>query len=357
MPKYAAESRVILYYRFFFTILVCLMTHGLLLINLGTPEAPDTASVRSYLCEFLSDSRVIDLPAPLRYLILYLFILPFRPRQSAHAYQAIWTKAGSPLLVNSEQLIKKLQQKLGEHYRVALSMRYGKPSLSEGLKQLEDCEQLTILPLYPQYSSAASGSSIEKALTLLAKKNVQPTLTIIRDFYQHPGFIKPQAALIRPYLQDHDFLLLSFHGLPERHLKAAGCTLACQASCPPTDQSNEACYRAQCFATSRQLAQHLDLREEQYAIAFQSRLGKTPWIKPYTDEILPELAARGIKRLAVACPAFVADCLETLEEIGIRAKQQWQELGGEELTLVPCVNDDDSWVHGLIDICGFANPK
>lgn len=328
------------------------MKHGLLLINLGTPDAPDKAAVRRYLRQFLSDKRVVDLPFLPRYLLLYGILLPLRPKQSAKAYQTIWTSEGSPLLLNSFKLVNKLQEAFGDNLQVALGMRYGKPSLAEALDKLADCQQLTILPLYPQYSSAATGSSIASVLELLAKKTVQPSLTIIRDFYNHQGFIEPQAALIRPQLSDNKaFVLFSFHGLPERHLLSSGCPAVCEGSCPSMKKSHPACYRAQCFETSRLLARTLGLDDNQYSIAFQSRLGRTPWIKPYTDIVLPELAAKGIKRLIVACPSFVADCLETLEEIGHRAQAQWLQLGGESLTLIPCLNDNDAWVKGIIDIC------
>lgn len=329
------------------------MKHGLLIINLGTPDNPDVSSVRNYLKEFLSDKRVIDLPAPLRYLLLYAFILPFRPKTSSHAYQAIWTNEGSPLLLNSQRLLGKLQSRLGEDYVVALGMRYGNPSIASALKKLSDCNKITVLPLYPQYSSAATGSTIEKVLTLLAKQNTHPSLTIVRDFYQHPGFINAQADLIKPYLQEHDFLLFSYHGIPERHLLRESCKEICSAPCPPVNVKNQTCYRAQCHETTRAIAKNLNLPAEQYCSAFQSRLGKTPWIKPYTDVVLPELINKGIKRLAITCPSFVADCLETLEEIGLRAQTQWKELGGENLTLIPCVNDSDSWVEGIINICNL----
>lgn len=323
------------------------MKNGLLLINLGTPDSPDIPAVRRYLREFLADRRVIDLPAPLRYLLLYCAILPFRPKRSAHAYQAIWTIEGSPLLIHSRNLQTKLQKHLGDTWRVALGMRYGNPSITSALKELSHCEHLTILPLYPQYSSATTGSSIEKTLNLLAAHKRLPSFTVIRDFYQYPGFINAQAALIKPHVAHHDYLLFSYHGIPERHIIHTECLQVCTKMCPSITPENRSCYRAQCYATTRELAKKLNLPEEKYAMAFQSRLGKTPWIKPYTDELLPELAKKGIKRLAVSCPSFAADCLETLEEIGIRAQKQWHQLGGEQLTLIPCVNDSELWVNSI----------
>ncbi len=324
------------------------MKQGVLLINIGSPEAPDVPAVRRYLREFLSDKRVIDLPAPLRFLLLYAFILPFRPARSAHAYQAIWTENGSPLICHSNALREKLQARLGAQCKVVLGMRYGQPSISTACEQLQSCEHITVLPLYPQYSSAATGSAIEKVLQVLAPNAIFPSLTIIRDFYQHPAFIQALAVQIRPYITDHDYVLFSYHGLPEHHLQKSGCKPVCVDACPPISSVNQSCYRAQCQQTTALLAAVLELTN--YGTSFQSRLGHTPWIKPYTDALLTELAARGVKRLAIACPSFVADCLETLEEIGIRAREQWRQAGGEVLTLIPCMNARDEWVEACLQI-------
>lgn len=331
------------------------MNKGLLLINLGTPESPDKRSIRQYLSEFLADRRVITLPAPLRYLLLYCVILPFRSKQAAHAYQNIWTQDGSPLLIHSRSLQKKLQKKLGSEYTVALGMRYGTPSIEAALEQLTSCRDITILPLFPQYSSAATGSTIEQTLKLLAVKTIHPSLRIIRDFHNHPDFITAQATLIQPYLTDHDFILFSYHGLPEHHLVQGGCQSNCKKACPSTAKLDTSCYRAECFQTTHSIAHELHLNETQYCTSFQSRLGKTPWIKPYTDEILSALVERGIKRLAIVCPSFVADCLETLEEIGIRAKQQWLQLGGKQLTLIPSLNDSNLWVSAIHNFLCYTN--
>lgn len=299
--------------------------HGLLLINIGSPSAPTVSAVRRYLHEFLSDRRVIDLPAPLRYLLLYTCILPFRPRRSAQAYQAIWTSKGSPLIYHSEALRLTLQERLGEQYKVVLGMRYGQPNIPDALAQLQSCEHITVLPLYPQYSSAASGSAIEKVLRELAPKSIIPSITIIREFYQHPAFIRAQAAQIKPYIEkNHDHVLFSYHGLPER---------------------NQGNYQAQCVETSSLLANELGLIN--YSTSFQSRLGKTPWIKPYTDAMILDLAARGVKHLVIACPSFVTDCLETLEEIGIRENKRWVEAGGKKLTLIPCLNASEDWINAI----------
>ena len=328
------------------------MKHGLLLINLGTPDKATTASVRRYLREFLSDRRVINLPAPLRYLLLYCIILPFRSHRSAHAYQAIWQKEGSPLSIHSKNLSAKLQKKLKPHYKVALGMRYGNPSIEKALIELQHCETITILPLYPQYSSAATGSSIEKTLGLLSTKELIPSLHLIRDFHSHPSFINAEVEILKPLIKNHEHILFSYHGIPENHLHKIGCEKVCTASCPSTNTNDKGCYRAQCMETTNLIAKAIGLKSETYSTAFQSRFGKTPWIKPYTDKILEDLIKKGIKSLLVICPSFVADCLETIEEIGIRLKEQWIALGGKELTLAPCLNDNEIWINAIIDITG-----
>ncbi len=327
------------------------MKKGLLLINLGTPERPDNSTVRRYLREFLTDKRVIALPALVRYLLVYGIILPLRTARSAKAYQAIWTSDGSPLLHHSLNLLNKLQSRLGANWQVALGMRYGQPSLANAIQELNHCYKLTILPLYPQYASATTGSSIAKVLDLLSLAKGFPSLEFIRDFYWQPEFIKAQATLIKPYAAQHDFILFSYHGLPERHLFQAGCTKICVGECHPMIETNQFCYKAQCHATTRALAITLNLKPGTYETAFQSRLGNTEWLKPYTTDLLHTLRQQGIKRLAVYCPSFVTDCLETEEEIGLRAKKQWTQLGGEQLTLIPCLNDNDLWVDAIVKLC------
>lgn len=331
------------------------MKQGLLLINLGTPDSYSISAVWRYLSEFLADKRVIELPAIIRYTLLYAFILPFRVKRSAHAYQTIWTTEGSPLLCNSRNLVKKLQALLGSNYQISLGMRYGKPSIQQALSELQHCQAITVLPLYPQYSSAASGSSIEKVLQLVARQNQLPSIKVIRDFHSHPSYIAAQATLIAPFIADHDFLLLSYHGIPENHLSKGGCKKICEHNCLTQSQYNLNCYRAQCFKTSALIAETLQLNEQQYCTAFQSRLGRTSWIKPYTDKTLLELRKQGIKNLLVACPSFVADCLETLEEIEIRLKEKWLSLDGQKLTMVPSLNDNEMWLQAIQAITNFYN--
>ncbi len=325
-----------------------LMKHGLLLINLGTPKNADTSSVRNYLREFLTDKRVIDLPALLRYALVYTFILPFRSRRSAHAYQSIWTEQGSPLLFHSQNLVNQLQKEVGSEHIIALGMRYGEPSIATALNQLKHCESITILPLYPQYSSAASGSSIAEAMRIINSWDLIPSIKIISNFFQHPAYLKAQAQTIKASLEEHFHVLFSYHGIPERQITKSSCKTICTGSCPKLTDDIHGCYRAQCYENSRLLALELGLSPNSYSTAFQSRLGKTPWVKPYTDQILSELITRGITKLIIVCPSFVADCLETLEEIGIRLKEQWITLGGKELINVPSMNTDPLWRKAII---------
>lgn len=325
---------------------------GILLINLGTPNAPDKQAVRRYLREFLSDPRVIDISGLLRWLLLNFIILPFRPKQTSRAYQQIWTKDGSPLLLHSEALAKQLQETLGNDYFVVLGMRYGKPSIASALQKLKQqrCHKIKILPLFPQYSSAVTGSALAKTMSLIQQWRDIPSLDIIADFYQHPLFIQTSQQIILENLKNSepDLILFSYHGLPLRQLAKNACQSLCdQKMHCPQHQATHSCYRQQCYATSALIANALGLNESQFATSFQSRLGKTPWITPYTDQLLTQLANRGIKKLAIVCPSFVADCLETLEEMGIRAKKQWLSLGGSDFKLIPCLNTDARWVKAI----------
>lgn len=325
--------------------------YGILLINLGTPDNCDPKSVYRYLKQFLNDPRVVRLPKLIRFILVNGFIIPFRYKKSAHAYQQIWTKKGSPLLVHSIALRDQLQQKMGENFQIELGMRYGNPSISQALNQLKSCKKIAILPLFPQYASAATGSAIQTCLTLLAQQNTLPDISIKKDFYAHPHFIQAYAENIRRHLlnQPSDFVIFSYHGLPERHIVQSHCSATCDKKmvCPGMHDKNTYCYRAQCYETSRLIAQQLNYHPDQYQVAFQSRLGRTPWIKPYTDFILSDLIKKNIKNIAVVCPSFVIDCLETLEEINIRLRAQWKNLGGERFTFIPCLNSDPIWVDGL----------
>ncbi len=335
---------------------------GLLLLNLGTPETPSTADVRTYLREFLSDPRVIDLPAVARWALLHFVILPFRPAQSAKLYQKIWTERGSPLLFHGEDLAAKVRERLGPDVPVALAMRYGKPSIASALDEMRRAgvDRIVVFPLFPQYSSAAWGSAVEKVYSELSGLWNVPTVHVVPPFYDEPGYLETFAAVARPIIDrmQPDLVVMSFHGLPERHctksdegvaLGGAPHCLAKPDCCAAIVAANRSCYRAQCFASARGIAAELGLAENEYEVTFQSRMGRTPWVKPYTDIRLPELAREGVKRIAILSPAFVADCLETLEELELRNAATFRAAGGEELTLVPSLNSEDAWVDAVIE--------
>lgn len=330
---------------------------GLLLVNLGTPRAPTAAEVRPYLREFLTDGRVIDLPTPFRWALVGGIIAPFRAPKSAEAYEAIWSDDGSPLLVISQDLRDKVADKLPD-VEVGLAMRYGEPSIPDQLERMREAgvDHLVVFPLYPQYSSAANGSTIERVMEIVSKWWAVPTLSFVPPFYEEALFLDAVVAAGKEtheaFAPDH--VLFSFHGLPERHVEKCDPTgKYCnkqEGCCERVVDANRFCYRAQCFATARGLAARLQLAEGDYSISFQSRLGRDPWVQPYTDELVPELAKQGKKKLAVYCPAFVADCLETLEEIGIRAKDDFVGAGGEDLALIPCPNDHETWVDAVVSL-------
>ena len=335
---------------------------GVLLITLGTPDSPATGDVRRYLREFLSDPRVLTMPSAARWLLLHGIILPFRPRKSAAAYQSIWSDNGSPLLDAGKSLKNLLGETLSEEHRVGLGMRYGNPSIETALRSMFDerggpmPRELVVVPLFPQYASASTGSAVAKLGEVLEALKIEIPVHIAAPFYEHPSFIDASASIAQPLLAGFapDHVVMSFHGLPEQQVRdldptGAHCLVEPDCCTKPC-AANRSCYRAQCFATTRALQGALDLPDERISIAFQSRLGRARWLEPDLVDLLPQLAARGVGRIAVMCPAFVADCLETLEEIGIRAREQWASLGGEDLCLIPCVNADPSWVAGLAKI-------
>lgn len=358
---------------------------GLLILNLGTPDAPEPEAVGRYLHQFLMDEWVIDIPAPLRWFFVNVMIVPKRKFASAEAYKTIWTERGSPLLIHLEDLEKKVSQLVPE-WKVASAMRYGNPTTQSGLERLKDCDRILVFPLYPQYAESSTRSSKEEVTRAAKKLGLKAQLLFLKDFYEHPEFIEsfaetalksiapgtgtasasnqsaPQAnasathASATPSFQGQfDHVLMSFHGLPERQIKRTDLSggqhcLASTDCCAKITDVNRNCYRAQSYATARALAKRLGLNDDQYSVSFQSRLGRTPWIKPYTDEVIPELAKRGVKRLAVMCPSFAADCLETIEEIGDRARHLFLENGGESFAAVPCPNSSDRWASGVVSI-------
>jgi ferrochelatase len=327
---------------------------GLLLSNLGTPDQATTLAVRRYLRQFLSDPRVLDIGALGRWALLNLIILPTRPAKSAAAYRKIWGE-GSPLLRYGRDLVTAVQGKLGAEWAVELGMRYGEPSIEAALESLrkKNVDRIVFFPLYPQYAASSTGSSIEELYRIAAKRWVTPSIATVEPFYEDVGFVRAFAEVGRQAIDDAkpDHVLFSYHGLPERQVVKTDDTgahcLKSEACCDRIVAANRHCYRAQCFATTRALVDALQLTMP-HSVSFQSRLGRTPWIRPYTDLVLPELAQKGVKRVVVFCPAFVADCLETLEEIGIRAKEQWRDLGGESLSLVPSLNATPAWVDAVV---------
>ncbi len=334
---------------------------GLLLVNLGTPDAPRPREVRRYLREFLSDPRVMDVPALTRFLVLELLILPRRPRASAAAYARIWGPEGSPLLVHGRALTEKVQARLGDAVQVELAMRYGNPSIASALDRFERAgvSRLVVFPLYPQYSSAATGSTIEHVLRLAGGRWNTPYLQVVPPFYDHPAYLEARAEVARPFLAPlPERVFMSFHGLPERQIRKSdptgGHCLARPDCCAEVGARNRSCYRAQCHAAARLLAGRLAIPAERVVVCFQSRLGRTPWLTPQTDEVLAAEARRGVRR-AVIIPAFVADCLETLEELSIRGAEIWRENGGETLTVVPAVNAGDRFAEAVIEIAAESS--
>ncbi|HLU49892.1 MAG TPA: ferrochelatase [Planctomycetota bacterium] len=337
---------------------------GLLLVNLGTPDAPEERAVRRYLRQFLSDPRVLDVRPWVRAFVLNVLILPRRPRESARAYRSIWTERGSPLLVHTLDLAKKLRSRLGEGYHVEVAMRYGRPEIAAALERFlkAGIDRLILFPLFPQYSSSAWGSAVEEVFSEASRLWNVPAIQVIPPFYDHPAFLDAFAAIARPVLDElePEKVLMSFHGLPERQIlksdptRGEHCLRDGFRCCDEVGVINRYCYRAHCVATARGIAERLGLEPERFIVTFQSRLGRDPWIRPFTDEVVVELARAGTRRVAVLSPAFVADCLETLEELAIRAREDFIANGGEDLRLVPSLNAEDVWVEAMLRILDDA---
>lgn len=326
------------------------MKRGLLIVNLGTPDAPEPVSVGRYLKQFLMDKWVIDIPWLFRWFFVHVLIVPKRKHASAEAYQKIWTNRGSPLLFYLRDLEQRVQALIPE-IKVASAMRYGNPSIQVGLDRLSDCDEIVVFPLYPQYAESSTRSSQEEVLQRNAGRK---KITFVKDYFEHPAFIASFAEVIAPVLDAErpDHLLMSFHGLPERHVKRVGgehC-LADKSCCNTITPTNRDCYRAQSFATARALAAKLGLHSHQYSVSFQSRLGRTPWIQPFTDVRLEELPKEGKRNIAVVCPSFTTDCLETIEEIGLRGDETFRAAGGEQYVAIPCLNARESWAEAVVAI-------
>ena len=333
---------------------------ALLLVNLGSPASTKVADVRSYLNQFLMDPYVIDVPWPVRRLLVSLILIK-RPEQSAHAYASIWWPEGSPLVVLSKRLTDAVRPYWTEG-PVELAMRYGEPSIEQQLVKLagQGITQVTLAPLYPHFADSTVTTVVEEARRVIRARSLKIKLALLQPFYDQPEYLQSLVSSAKPYLdQPFDHLLLSFHGLPERHLHKTDPTgshcLKSDDCCQRAEGAVLAsCYRAQCIQSAEAFARLAGLRPDQWSVSFQSRLGRAKWIEPYTETRLDELAASGVKKLLVMCPAFVADCIETLEEIGDRGREQFVEAGGEDLQLVPCLNTHEDWVKALVTLCRRA---
>lgn len=324
---------------------------GVLLINLGTPKSSKTADVRRYLRQFLMDRRVIDIPFWNRFLLVNLIIAPFRSPKSAKEYQRLWTKEGSPLLIHSQNAAKKLQKELGDKYVVVLGMRYQSPSIELALQQIKNqsVEQIIVLPLFPQYASSSTGSAFEEVMRIAKQELLIPSFRFIDSYPSNQKMIDAFVEIANKHRkkQNFDHIIFSFHGLPERHLQKENKNCQMNTCCDSLHAGNRLCYRAQCFETARHLVRKLQIQEGDYTICFQSRLGKTVWIKPYTDEIIVQLAKEGKKKILAFSPAFAADCLETTIEISETYHELFKKNGGEHLQLVESLNEHPLWIEAL----------
>jgi ferrochelatase len=334
---------------------------GLLLVNTGTPDSHNPKDVRRYLTEFLTDERIIDLPWLKRNLLVRCAIIPGRYKQSAESYRKIWTQNGSPLLVHSNRVKQLLKEKLPDNCVVELGMRYGNPSINTAVSNLmqEGIDELIVLPLFPQYASATTGSVFQKVMEVLSPLQVLPKLTFINEFATHRGFIRPFVEIGHTYpLHDYDHILFSFHGLPESQIrKADNCNYCLEKNdcCRRINDSNKNCYSAQCHATMVAIANGLGLVPDQYSLCFQSRLGKEPWLQPYASDVIHNLAKEDCRKVLVFCPSFVSDCLETIYEYGVEYNQEFKAAGGDRLDLVQGLNDSPAWIEGLCEILETHN--
>lgn len=330
---------------------------GVLLINLGTPRTPAPGDVGEYLREFLMDPFVIDIPVVWRWLLVNVAIVPRRSRASGALYEKIWTDRGSPLLFHTLDLAKKVQAVLGESFIVEPCMRYGEPSVQGAVEKLTalGIRNFVAFPLYPQYSLAATESSIAEVRRALQSTSTPETVEFVPPFYADEGYLGAVTEVSRGPLEAAraDHVLFSFHGLPEKHVHktdlSGNLCLNFSHCCDTITKTNQLCYRAQSFATARSLAKRLGLAESKYHVSFQSRLNDR-WIKPYTDEYYRTLPKQGVKRLAVLCPSFVADCLETLEEVRLRGNEEFRRHGGEEVVLIPSLNASDHWAAAVAEL-------
>lgn len=322
---------------------------GVLLVNLGSPDSPEPQDVKPYLDQFLMDKYVIDVPYLLRALLVRGIILRKRPEDSSHAYKKIWTEDGSPLIVISKRFCEKVKAQTG--VPVALSMRYGKPSIEAGMEELaaKGVTEMLLFPLYPQYAMASTKTIEVLAREIGLKKFPHIRITEVPAFYNRPDYIQNLSGLIRKHLEGFEFdhLLFSYHGIPERHIRKTDVTKShCRINgecCSTPSAAHKFCYRHQCYETTRLVVEQLGIPKDKYSLAFQSRLAGDKWLEPYTDIEINKMPGKGIRKLAVVTPAFVADCLETLEEIAMRANEDFKERGGEDFLAIPCLNENDDW--------------
>jgi len=327
---------------------------GVLLVNLGSPDSTEVKDVRRYLDEFLMDERVIDIAYWKRFLLIKGIILNVRPKKSAAAYKKIWWDEGSPLIVISERFSEKVKKKID--IPVALGMRYGSMSIEKALRELEaqNVTDVYLIPLYPHFAMSSFETVVEKTKDLLASSFKEMKMDVLAPFYNNPDYIKVMSQHLQKELEgfDYDHILFSYHGIPERHIfkgDTTGKHCKLDGSCCETKSvAHETCYRHQCFETTKGIVKELGLEEGKYRNSFQSRLLKDPWLKPYTDFELEAMPEQGIKKLAVITPAFVADCLETLEEIAMEGKEEFIAFGGEEFRHISCLNEDDAWVDVMV---------
>lgn len=334
---------------------------AVLLANLGSPDAPETQAVRRYLDQFLMDRYVIQLPWLLRRLIVSLFVLPTRPKASAEAYQSVWMDEGSPLIVLSERLKKAVQKKVDMPLEMA--MRYGNPSIEQQLLKLcrdKAISEVLLIPLYPHFADSTVTTAVTEAERVIDKHRLDIELKVLEPFYDNPGYIDALLESARPYLeQDYDHIVFSYHGLPESHItkldKSGSHCLKQENCCQTAHEAHKTCYRHQVMRTTQCFALQAGLAQNRYSVAFQSRLGRAKWLGPNTEDRLTELARQGAKKVLVICPAFVTDCLETLEEIAIRGEEKFKQAGGDSLQLIPCMNDHPAWVDLLTDWCSQSS--
>ena len=330
---------------------------AVLLANLGSPDNADEASVRRYLDQFLMDPYVIQLPWILRRLIVSLLVLPKRPKDSAEAYRSVWLEEGSPLIVFSQQLKQALQQQVD--MPVGMAMRYGSPDIESELLALArqpGIEEILFIPLYPHFADSTITTSIELAKEVIKKHQLNVKLNIVAPFYQQDDYITALVESAQPHIdQPYDHLIFSYHGLPESHItgldKSGSHCLKSSDCCQIANPAHATCYRHQVIMTTQRFVEKANLPSEKYSIAFQSRLGRAKWLDPNTEDRIRELAASGAKNILVICPAFVTDCLETLEEIAIRGQEVFEQACGEKLTLIPCMNQHPKWVETLANWC------